>query len=189
MPESELPQGGNNDNPQGGNSQTPPPQQQTPPAAPKSINPDQEARLSKENAAKRVENRELRSKLDEVLEANKKMLEAVETERKARQAAEEKAAKAEQERTRQQLVMEVATAHKLPPEIAKRLQGNTKEELEADAKLVVEALKLPAQGAGSSNQTNINLGTLGDLPTPSRADQLINLVDTGRATENPFRKQ
>jgi len=119
------------------------------------------------------------------------MISTVETERKAREAAEAAAKKAEQERTRLQIVSDVATSFKLPPELAKRLQGNTKEEIEADAKLVVDALKaqgLSTQGAGSS-KTQVNTGTLGDATPASRANMLVDMVEKGRVTDNPFRMQ
>lgn len=60
------------------------------------------------------------------------------------QRAEERAAEAE----RQALVSAVVTAKGLPPELARRLQGNTQEELEADADELLAHLK-PTAGAGT----------------------------------------
>jgi len=190
MPE-EQPQGGTstNDNPQGGQDSQQP-TQVTATLQPKT-NPVQQERLSDEAARRRVENRELREQVEKLVKLNEQMISTVETERKAREAAEAAAKKAEQERTRLQIVSDVATSFKLPPELAKRLQGNTKEEIEADAKLVVDALKaqgLSTQGAGSS-KTQVNTGTLGDATPASRANLLIDLVEKGRTTDNPFRKQ
>jgi len=190
MPE-EQPQGGTstNDNPQGGQDSQQP-TQVTATLQPKT-NPAQQERLSDEAARRRVENRELREQVEKLVKLNEQMISTVETERKAREAAEAAAKKAEQERTRLQIVSDVATSFKLPPELAKRLQGNTKEEIEADAKLVVDALKaqgLSTQGAGSS-KTQVNTGTLGDATPASRANMLVDMVEKGRVTDNPFRMQ
>lgn len=190
MPE-EQPQGGTstNDNPQGGQDSQQP-TQVTATLQPKT-NPVQQERLSDEAARRRVENRELREQVEKLVKLNEQMISTVETERKAREAAEAAAKKAEQERTRLQIVSDVATSFKLPPELAKRLQGNTKEEIEADAKLVVDALKaqgLSTQGAGSS-KTQVNTGTLGDATPASRANMLVDMVEKGRVTDNPFRMQ
>lgn len=191
MPTEEQPQGGTstNDNPQGGQDSQQP-TQVTATLQPKT-NPVQQERLSDEAARRRVENRELREQVERLVKLNEQMISTVETERKAREAAEAAAKKAEQERTRLQIVNDVATANKLPPELAKRLQGNTKEEIEADAKLVVDALKaqgLSTQGAGSS-KTQVNTGTLGDATPASRANMLVDMVEKGRVTDNPFRMQ
>ena len=191
MPTEEQPQGGTstNDNPQGGQDSQQP-TQVTATLQPKT-NPVQQERLSDEAARRRVENRELREQVEKLVKLNEQMISTVETERKAREAAEAAAKKAEQERTRLQIVSDVATSFKLPPELAKRLQGNTKEEIEADAKLVVDALKaqgLSTQGAGSS-KTQVNTGTLGDATPASRANTLVDMVEKGRVTDNPFRMQ
>jgi len=191
MPTEEQPQGGTstNDNPQGGQDSQQP-TQVTATLQPKT-NPVQQERLSDEAARRRVENRELREQVEKLVKLNEQMISTVETERKAREAAEAAAKKAEQERTRLQIVSDVATSFKLPPELAKRLQGNTKEEIEADAKLVVDALKaqgLSTQGAGSS-KTQVNTGTLGDATPASRANMLVDMVEKGRVTDNPFRMQ
>ena len=192
MPTEEQPQGGTstNDNPQGGQDSQQP-TQVTATLQPKT-NPVQQERLSDEAARRRVENRELREQVERLVKLNEQMISTVETERKAREAAEAAAKKAEQERTRLQIVNDVATANKLPPELAKRLQGNTKEEIEADAKLVVDALKaqgLSTQGAGSSRTQQVNTGTLGDATPASRANMLVDMVEKGRVTDNPFRMQ
>lgn len=192
MPEPEQPQGGTstNDNPQGGqNSQQPTQTTATP--QPKT-NPVQQERLSDEAARRRVENRELREQVERLVKLNEQMISTVEAERKAREAAEAAAKKAEQERTRLQIVNEVATANGIKPELAKRLQGTTREEIEADAKLVVDALKaqgLSTQGAGSSRTQQVNTGTLGDATPASRANMLVDMVEKGRVTDNPFRMQ
>lgn len=193
MPEPEQPQGGTstNDNPQGGQNSQQPAAQATATPQPKT-NPVQQERLSDEAARRRVENRELREQVERLVKLNEQMISTVEAERKACEAAEAAAKKAEQERTRLQIVSDVATANKLPPELAKRLQGNTKEEIEADAKLVVDALKaqgLSTQGAGSSRTQQVNTGTLGDATPASRANMLVDMVEKGRVTDNPFRMQ
>jgi hypothetical protein len=57
---------------------------------------------------------------------------------------------------REKLVAEAAAAAKLPPAMADRLRGETKEELAADAKAMAESLGFdrsavdPSQGKGSS---------------------------------------
>lgn len=192
MPEPEQPQGGTstNDNPQGGQNSQQPAAQATATPQPKT-NPVQQERLSDEAARRRVENRELREQVERLVKLNEQMISTVEAERKAREAAEAAAKKAEQERTRLQIVNEVATANGIKPELAKRLQGTTREEIEADAKLVVDALKaqgLSTQGAGSS-RTQVNTGTLGDATPASRANMLVDMVEKGRVTDNPFRMQ
>lgn len=74
----------------------------------------------------------------------------VAAEREKTKQAEDRALKAEQALTR----LEVATEAGLTPAQAKRLQGSTKEELEADAKSFAEELGIESSGASDNDDVD-----------------------------------
>ena len=88
------------------------------------------------------------SKAAAQVEEYKKRLEALEAEKTAQ--------------TRQADIDAALTAAKLPAEMAERLRGETREELEADAKALAEALGIrqpidPAQGKGAAHVSTNSL--------------------------------
>jgi len=105
----------------------------------------------------RLEAREagkLKKRLDEIDAAEAKRTEAemTETEKATKRAAELEAKLKAYERTEAQ--RKVAEKVGLPAALATRLQGETPEELEADAKALLETLPKPTKPAPGINATN-----------------------------------
>lgn len=113
------------------------------------------ARLETMATALREANKESasrRKRLDELEAAEKSRADAAlsETERTAKEAAELKAKVKDLER--REMVRSVADKVGLPPALAARLRGETPEEVEADAKALLELI--PTKSKASINPTN-----------------------------------
>ena len=102
---------------------------------------------NKEAAARRKRLEEL-----EAQEAQRKEAEMTETEKANKRAGELEAKLKAYERAEMQRA--AADKVKLPAALATRLQGNTPEELEADAKALLETLPKPEKPAPGINPTN-----------------------------------
>jgi hypothetical protein len=110
----------------------------------------------------------------------------LEQERSARQQAESAAQTAAAESARAQHVTEIALRYKLPTELAKRLQGNTPAEIEADAKQLTKSLgRWPSQWSNEAPIT-ASPGLVSDPAQSSRATTLLDIVN-GNRQSRPFR--
>ena len=107
----------------------------------------------------------------------------LEQERSARQQAESAAQAIAAESARTQHISEIALRYKLPTELAKRLQGTTPAEIEADAKQLSASL---ARWPVGWNNTPTSTGLVSDPAPSSRATTLLDLVN-GNRQSRPFR--
>ena len=113
------------------------------------------------------------------------LLAQLEQERAARQQAESAAQAAAAEATRAQHITEIALRYKLPAELAKRLQGTTPAEIEADAKQLASSISLSAL-AGKGSGIGVSPGLVSDPAGSSRVTTLLDLVN-GTHNPHPFR--
>ena len=110
----------------------------------------------------------------------------LEQERSARQQAESAAQAATAESARAQHISDIALRYKLPAELAKRLQGNTLAEIEADAKQLTRILgRWPSQWSNEAPIT-ASPGLVSDPAPSSRVTTLLDLVN-GTGQSRPFR--
>jgi hypothetical protein len=111
-----------------------------------------------------------------------KAREAEEASKSEAQKAAERAAQAEREAGEAKgmaLRYEVAAEAGLPLKMARRLHGSTKEELEEDARDLLETLGKPGEQKPRSNG---NAGTEGAAPGGSMSDALRGAFRNGRTT-------
>lgn len=181
-----TPQGGTNGG-QGSPSQQEQPktQPQTPPPTP-AAKGDEENHLRSEEAKRyRRELRQTQQQLEEATKAMNAVTAKLEAAEKARADAEAAVAKASAEAARTQMITEIAAQYKLTPTLAKRLQGTTKEELEADAKSL--AAELGSGGNGQQQRPGQTpAGLIGEQTPPSRAKQLLDSINPPPGS-NPFK--
>lgn len=132
--------------------------------------------------------REAEGKIKELEPLATKARESEEATKSEVQKAAEKLAAAERERdeaTGMALRYEVAADVGLPLKMAARLRGKNKEELEEDAKELLETLGGNAGGGGTTTtrpRTNGNAGTEGAPPGGSMSDVLRAGLKAGRMT-------
>lgn len=123
--------------------------------------------------AERARNKELEKELTKFRKAEQDKLDADKSEAEKRAAAEERAAAAELRATR----LEVAAAKGLTPAQAKRLQGTTREELEADADQILIDFPVAAAPAGpTAPKPDPSQGSKGNPPAarPSSLGQAVS---------------
>lgn len=187
MTDDPKPQGGT-DGGQGSPSQQeqPKPQPQTPPPTP-AAKGDEESHLRSEEAKRyRRELRQTQAAMEETTKTLKTLADELKAEKEARLAAEAAATKAKADADRTQMITEIATQYKLSAALAKRLQGSTKEELEADAKALAAEVGTP-NGNGQGKQGGLTpAGLIGEQAPPSRANKLINMVEP-QEPQNAFK--
>lgn len=122
--------------------------QDTAPAAPTSETPDAlKAELEQARAALKLANREAadrRKKLEAYEAAEKQKADAEMTEAQKLKAQLEETASELKAMKSNELKRKAAAKYSLPDALALRLQGNTEEELDADAKALAETLPKPA---------------------------------------------
>ena len=131
-------------------------------------------------AALKQQLREAKAKAKVGEEAARRLAELEEAGKSEAQRLEDRAATAQRDRdsaVRQALVYEVALSKGLAPDLAKRLVGNTREELEADADTVL-ALVAPPEPAPTTNPHGFAVvpamqGARPSPPQPADMNQLI----------------
>lgn len=95
-------------------------------------------------------------------------------------AKEEARAAADKIAKREQTIQAVASKFQLPAELAKRLHGETAEELEADAAELAQLVQPPKPVAPSTTPRTIATGNVGQAPaTEDRARKLADRVIRG----------
>jgi len=124
-----------------------PEQPEAAPAAQTGVTPEAlQAELEQARAALKLANREAadrRKKLEAYEAAEQKKAEAEMTEAQKLKAQLEETASELKAMKSNELKRTVAAKHNLPEALALRLQGNTEEEMEADAKALADALPKP----------------------------------------------
>lgn len=120
------------------------------------------------------ENQKLKAVNRKVEGDNKKNLERItsfeESQKSEQQKLEDRATKAEKELAAQQLNstrLHVALTKKLPAELAVRLQGETEEELSADADALLELMKI------SPSSVDLGQGARGNGAPPNDMNSLL----------------
>lgn len=170
---NQLPPSGTNSAPGAQPTPTNPaatPAQQPPPAAERA---DSESKheASQREKRYRLEAREAQRQFEEAAKLLQDLKTELESERKKRADAEATAQKVQAEAQRATLIGEIAAQYGLTPNVAKRLQGTTKEELEADAKALAAELKLAPRSNGQTPA-----GLIGEQAQASRAKQLLDMA-------------
>lgn len=149
---------------------TPPPAAERADSESKHERSQREMRYRLETREAQLVAREAQRQFEEAAKLLQDLKTELESERKKRADAEATAQKVQADAQRATLIGEIATQYGLTPNVAKRLQGTTKEELEADAKALAAELKL----ARSNGQTPA--GLIGEQAQASRAKQLVDMA-------------
>jgi hypothetical protein len=117
-------------------------------------------RARKEAAAARVAKNELATQLEQALSGIDRLTKMFEESEKRRNDAEQAALTATKQAQREQLLQSVVAKFQLPAELAKRLHGETAEELEADAAELAQLVKPQTPPAPTNQGRTIAMGNV-----------------------------
>lgn len=165
----------------------------TAPAQPKVFSEDYVRQLREESKARRLEIERLESQLNELKATAqggpdddvKKTLNELRDQLKAEQKAREEAAAKAVAAERQALRLKVAADFGLPPALAGRLQGETEDELRADAETLKPIVMPAEQSTARPKQTTTPVP--GGQPSGETADQRrARLYGRGPSGGGPF---
>ena len=130
------------------------------------------ADVRREAASRRVANRELSTERDGLTQSVQTLLQEIKLERDARAQAEAAAQQAANQAARLTQAIQLAAKYNLPATLASRLQGDTPDALEADAKALAESLT-------QARQPRITPANAGTAITPDNAEAVKKLLRGG----------